>query len=61
MEHPTAGRALDMPIPPHQRQRQVSDVHRRALLRAREERAEREVASITLAVPAAAPVLGQTA
>jgi hypothetical protein len=53
--------ALDERLREEAEQRAAGDVHRRALLRTRQERAAREVPSITLAVPAAAPVLGQTA
>jgi predicted nucleic acid-binding Zn ribbon protein len=53
--------ALDERLREEAEQRAAGDVHRRALLRTRQERAVREVPSITLAVPAAAPVLGQTA
>jgi hypothetical protein len=53
--------ALDERLRAEAEQRAAGAVQHRALLRARQERAVREVPSITPAVPAAAPVLGQTA
>ncbi|MFC1428587.1 DciA family protein [Streptacidiphilus sp. N1-12] len=50
--------ALDEQLREEAERRAAADVHRRALLKARQERAARQVPSIA---PAAAPVLGQTA
>jgi len=50
--------ALDERLREEAERRQARDVHRRALERARKDRAARTVSSI---VPAAAPVLGETA